>query len=82
MRDDLADIIRLGREKGFTYFQLNTNGLRLADDYAYLEALVEAGLNNVFLQFDGLTEAPYQALRGKPLLEKSWPQLKIVRKPK
>lgn len=82
MRDDLADIIRLGREKGFTYFQLNTNGLRLADDYAYLEALVEAGLNNVFLQFDGLTEAPYQALRGKPLLEKKLATIENCQKAK
>lgn len=69
MREDLADIIRLGREKGFTYFQLNTNGLRLAEDYAYLQELVAAGLNNVFLQFDGLREMPYEILRGKPLLE-------------
>ena len=68
MRDDLADIIRLGKEKGFTYFQLNTNGLRIAEDYDYLQALAEAGLNNVFLQFDGLTEQPYEVLRGKPLL--------------
>lgn len=70
MRDDLASIIRLGKEKGFTYFQLNTNGLRIAEDYDYLQELVQAGLNNVFLQFDGLTERPYEVLRGKPLLEK------------
>lgn len=68
VRDDLADIIRLGREKGFSYFQLNTNGLRLAEDLAYLQSLVQAGLSNVFLQFDGLTEEPYLALRGKALL--------------
>lgn len=70
MRNDLADIIRLGKEKGFTYFQLNTNGLRLAEDYTYLQELVAAGLNNVFLQFDGLCEKPYEILRGQPLLEK------------
>lgn len=68
MRDDLAEIIRLGKEKGFTYFQLNTNGLRIAEDYDYLKQLVDAGLSNVFLQFDGLTEEPYKVLRGKPLL--------------
>ena len=26
MRDDLPEIIHMGREKGFTFFQLNTNG--------------------------------------------------------
>ena len=32
MRDDLPDIIALGKSKGFTFFQLNTNGIRLAKD--------------------------------------------------
>ena len=32
MRDDLDGIIALGREKGFTFFQLNTNGLRIAEE--------------------------------------------------
>ena len=82
MRDDLADIIRLGKEKGFTYFQLNTNGLRIAEDYDYLQALVQAGLNNVFLQFDGLTERPYEVLRGKPLLKTKLAAIENCRKAK
>ena len=69
MRDDLADIIRLGKAKGFSYFQLNTNGIRIAEDLDYLKNLVDAGLKNVFLQFDGLTNGPYEVLRGAPLLE-------------
>ena len=32
MRDDLPEIVRLGRERGFSFFQLNTNGLRLASE--------------------------------------------------
>lgn len=68
MRNDLPEIIKLGREKGFTFFQLNTNGLRLAEDEVYVQRLAEAGLNTVFLQFDGVTERPYEFLRGKPLL--------------
>lgn len=69
VRDDLPDIIRLGREKGFTYFQLNTNGLRLAREPGYARKLKQAGLSCVFLQFDGVTDGPYQTLRGAPLLE-------------
>jgi uncharacterized radical SAM superfamily Fe-S cluster-containing enzyme len=68
LRDDLPEIISLGRSLGFTYFQLNTNGLRLAHDPAYLRALVVAGLTTVFLQFDGTDDAIYQRLRGRPLL--------------
>lgn len=68
VRDDLPEIIRLGRKKGFTFFQLNTNGLRLAAEPGYAERLRDAGLDTVFLQFDGLNEEVYQTLRGRPLL--------------
>lgn len=70
MRDDLPEIIALGRKKGFTFFQLNTNGIRLADEPEYAFSLKNAGLNTVFLQFDGLTDEVYIPLRGKPLAEK------------
>lgn len=69
MREDLPEIIRLGRKKGFGFFQLNTNGLRLAAEPGYAKALREAGLDTVFLQFDGLDDRVYQILRGRPLLE-------------
>lgn len=69
VRDDLPEILRLGREKGFSFFQLNTNGLRLAREPGYAKRLKDAGLNTVFLQFDALTDTVYQVLRGRPLLE-------------
>ncbi len=68
VRDDLPAIIALGREKGFTFFQLNTNGLRLAQEAGYAHKLQAAGLSCVFLQFDGLSDEVYTALRGRPLL--------------
>jgi uncharacterized radical SAM superfamily Fe-S cluster-containing enzyme len=68
LRDDLPDIIRLGRDLGFTFFQLNTNGLRLARDGAYLKQLTEAGLSTVFLQFDGTRGEVHRQLRGRDLL--------------
>ena len=67
MRDDLGEIIRLGREKGFTFFQLNTNGLRLAAEPAYARELQAAGLSTVFLQFDALDDGVYEILRGRAL---------------
>ncbi len=68
LRNDLPEIISLGRELGFLFIQLNTNGLRLARDPAYLRRLKEAGLASVFLQFDGTDDSGYEALRGRPLL--------------
>lgn len=69
VRDDLAQIIEMGRRAGFTYFQLNTNGLRIASDRDYLACLKEAGLGVVYLQFDGTTDAIYQAIRGREILD-------------
>ena len=67
VRDDLPEIVRLGRERGFTFFQLNTNGLRLALDPGYAVQLHEAGVSCVFLQFDGLRPDTYVRLRGRDI---------------
>jgi len=69
LREDLPEIITMGKEMGFPYIQLNTNGRRLAKDPAYAKKLHEAGLSSVFLQFDGTEEAIYENIRGKPLLD-------------
>lgn len=68
MRDDLPEIIRIGRAAGFNYFQLNTNGLRLACDPVYLSALKAAGLSSVYLQFDGVSDTVYKTIRGRALI--------------
>ena len=67
LRDDLPEIIALGRSKGFSFLQLNTNGLCLATDPDYALSLKNAGLSSVFLQFDGLSPATHTALRGRDL---------------
>ncbi|MDY0264522.1 MAG: radical SAM protein [Sulfurospirillum cavolei] len=69
VRNDLDAIVRIGREAGFSFIQLNTNGIRLAQDEAYVKALKEAGLSSVFLQFDGVDDAIYRHLRGRALFE-------------
>ena len=69
LRDDLPELIRYARQAGCSYTQLNTNGIRLAEDPAYARALAEAGLDIVFLQFDGTNDEIYQTLRGAPLLQ-------------
>ncbi len=69
LRDDLPEIIALGRSQGFSFFQLNTNGLRLASQPVFLKALKDAGLSTVFLQFDGTNDDIYRVLRGSSLLE-------------
>ncbi|WP_041958003.1 radical SAM (seleno)protein TrsS [Sulfurospirillum arsenophilum] len=69
VRDDLSEIIRIGVELGFPFIQVNTNGLRMANDETYVKALKEAGLSSIFLQFDGINDAIYEKLRGKALFD-------------
>ncbi len=69
VRDDLPEIVAKAKELGFSYIQLNTNGIRLANDLPLLKKLKEAGLNTLYLQFDGVDNNIYQKLRGKDLLE-------------
>jgi uncharacterized radical SAM superfamily Fe-S cluster-containing enzyme len=68
VRDDLPEIISLGRELGFPYIQLNSNGVRLAAEPGYAARLKDAGLFSVFLQFDGTQDSIYRAIRGRALL--------------
>lgn len=68
LRDDLPQIIELGHQIGFSFIQINTNGIRLGEDEAFVKQLKAAGLNSVFLQFDGTNDEIFEKLRGKPLL--------------
>lgn len=69
MRDDLPELVKYIRGKGTRFIQLNSNGIRLADDEEYVKALADAGLSFVFMQFDGVTDDVYQTLRGERLLD-------------
>lgn len=68
VRDDLPEIIQAAKAAGAKYVQLNSNGLRLAEDEKFLQAIADAGLSFVFMQFDGTRNNIYEYLRGKPLL--------------
>ena len=68
LRDDLPELVRFAKEAGCRYVQLNTNGIRLAREPDYAKRLADAGLDIVFLQFDGTRDGIYETLRGAPLL--------------
>jgi len=68
IRADLPEVVAMGREAGFRAIELNTNGIVIAHDRRYLRALKEAGLSEVYLQFDGLTAGVTRMLRGADLL--------------
>lgn len=67
IREDLPEIIHMAKAMGFPFVQLNTNGLRIACENGYAQRLADAGLDSVFLQFDGVDDTVYSVLRGKKL---------------
>jgi 7,8-dihydro-6-hydroxymethylpterin dimethyltransferase len=69
MRDDLPKIVGYAKEVGCQYVQLNSNGIRLAQDSEYVKKLADAGLSFVFLQFDGTKDEINLKLRGQELFE-------------
>ncbi|OPY66582.1 MAG: Cyclic pyranopterin monophosphate synthase [Syntrophorhabdaceae bacterium PtaU1.Bin034] len=76
LRDDLPEIVEVARRTGYSFIQVNTNGLRLASDRDYGRRLADAGLSSVFLQFDGVDDTVYHSLRGRSLLDE---KLRAVR---
>jgi len=68
LREDLPEIVALARKMGFDHVQVNTNGLRLAQDPDFGQALRDAGTAVVYLQFDGMTDSVYRQIRGADLL--------------
>jgi uncharacterized radical SAM superfamily Fe-S cluster-containing enzyme len=69
LRGDLPDIVEIARRTGYSFIQVNTNGVRLAADIDFARRLRSAGLSSVFLQFDDVDDEVYRILRGRPLLE-------------
>jgi hypothetical protein len=77
VRDDLPEIVRAAKRAGATSVQLNSNGLRLGKEPGFTKKLAEAGLDFVFMQFDGLGDEVYSTLRGRPLLEEKLAAIKV-----
>jgi len=74
------EVIKRASEMGFAQVQVATNGIRFANEPEFLEAAAEAGLNTIYLQFDGMREEIYISARGKPLLDVKRRAIENVRK--
>ena len=80
LRDDLPDLVRFAKKAGCSYVQINTNGIRLAEEPGYARQLAEAGLDIVFLQFDGTRNEIYRQLRGADLLKQKLEAIRVCGK--
>ncbi|MBE6514871.1 MAG: radical SAM protein [Candidatus Methanomethylophilaceae archaeon] len=62
-----VDIVRDAKELKFAQVQVATNGIKFAKDYEFLKASKLAGLNTIYLSFDGVTEDVYVRARGRKM---------------
>ena len=68
VRKDIVELVAMAKEEGFSHVQIATNGIRLAKREGLAQQLKDAGLNTVYLAFDGVTPEPYIDNRGRDLL--------------
>jgi len=68
VRPDFLDIVRKARDMDFEYIQVNTNGIKMAE-FEFAKAAKEAGVQNLYLQFDGVSDDVYKKTRSKELYD-------------
>jgi 7,8-dihydro-6-hydroxymethylpterin dimethyltransferase len=56
IREDLFEIIDMGKELGFSHIQVNTNGIKLAESIKYCQHLKDRKVNTIYMSFDGMTK--------------------------
>jgi 7,8-dihydro-6-hydroxymethylpterin dimethyltransferase len=81
LHPELVRMVRYAYEQPIQVVMINTNGIRLAHDPALLEALAPMRDKlEIYLQFDGLEDRSYTALRGEPLREVKLAALDALRR--
>ena len=55
LRDDITEIIKIMKEEGVDHIQMNTNGIKMALSPETMRQVRMAGVNNLYLSFDGVT---------------------------
>ena len=63
------EAVRRAKSAGIGYVEVATNGLRFAQSLEFCQAASQAGLGQIYLQFDGVTDEVYLKTRGRALVE-------------
>jgi len=62
VRPDFLEIVKMAKDKGFRHIEVNTNGIKIADEkdgVEFIRQIREAGADTFYLSFDGVTPEPY-----------------------
>ncbi len=62
---DFLKIVSTARDMGFSYIQIATNGITMADP-VFADKALAAGLHTLYLQFDGVGQEAYETTRNYP----------------
>ncbi|MBI5599037.1 MAG: radical SAM protein [Deltaproteobacteria bacterium] len=81
IRPDFLSIVRKARTMDFDYIQVNTNGIKMSDP-EFAHAAKDAGVDNLYLQFDGISDDIYKKIRSMPLLDVKMKAIENCRKAK
>jgi hypothetical protein len=66
---DFLRIISDARDIGFSQIQVATNGIKIAESMEFTQAMRDAGMHTIYLQFDGMSDEIYRKMRGYDLLD-------------
>lgn len=71
---------RYAKKLGFARIQAATNGITLANDWEFAQKAREAGLDTLYLQFDGTNEEIYKRTRNVDLWQVKQKVVEVARK--
>jgi uncharacterized radical SAM superfamily Fe-S cluster-containing enzyme len=63
------EAVKAAHELGFAQIQVATNGVRMAQEPGFTQAMNDAGVHTIYLQFDGFDDEMYKEVRGKPMVD-------------
>ncbi|MCL1905034.1 MAG: radical SAM protein [Methanomassiliicoccaceae archaeon] len=75
-----VDLIRKAKELGFAQVQAATNGIEFAKNFDLVKASQEAGLNTIYLSFDGVSDDIYLQARDRKMFDIKLKVLENLRK--
>ena len=63
----LVDVIKAAKERKFAQVQIATNGIEFSKHYDLLKSCSQAGLNTIYLSFDGVSDDIYIQARDRKM---------------
>jgi uncharacterized radical SAM superfamily Fe-S cluster-containing enzyme len=66
---EFVKIVKAAKERNFAQVQAATNGIEFAKKYELLKEASLAGLNTIYLSFDGMTDEVYLQARDRKMLQ-------------